>query len=162
MASGKRKRKQWAAESMEEACNALKNERMSLREASRKYNVPVETLRRRTTGLVSLDCRPGPHTVLTSEEEARLAQYYVTMADMGFGVTREGVMAIAYAIADKIGRDHPLRKAMLAEGGTKVSWLGKPLSHCAHPSHCPMPELSVQTRKQSMIFSRSLEQSTGD
>ena len=116
MASGKRKRKQWAAESMEEACNAVKNERMSLREASRKYNVPVETLRRRTTGLVSLDCRPGPHTVLTSEEEARLAQYCVTMADMGFGVTPEGVMAIAYAIADKTGRDHPFTEGHAGRG----------------------------------------------
>ena len=101
MASGKRKRKQWVAESMEEACNAVKNERMSLQEASRKYNVRVETWR--TTGLVSLDCRLGPHTVLTSEEEARLAQYCVTMADMGFGVTEEGVMAISYAIAEKTG-----------------------------------------------------------
>ena len=61
-------------------------------------------------------------------------------------------MAKAYAIANKTGQDHPLRKAMLAEGGMKVLWLGKPLSHCAHPSHCPMLELSVQTRKQSTIF----------
>ena len=64
------KRKQWAAGSMEEA---VKNGRMGLREASRKYNVPVETLRRRTAGLVSIDCRPGPPTVLTSQEEVRLA-----------------------------------------------------------------------------------------
>ena len=116
MASGKRKRKQWTAESMEEACNAVKNERMSPREASRKYNVPVETLRRRTTGLVSLDCRPGPHTVLTSEEEARLAEYCVTMVDMGFGVTREDVIAIAYAIADKTGRDHPFKEGHAGRG----------------------------------------------
>ena len=29
-------------------------------------------------------------------------------------------MVMAYATADKTGRDHLLRKAMLAEGGTKV------------------------------------------
>ena len=40
-----------------------------------------------------------------------------------------------------------LRTAMLAEGGTKVSWLGKPLSHCMQPSHCSVPEMSVQTKK---------------
>ena len=56
------------------------------------HNVPVETLRRRATGLVSLNCRPGPPPVLTTEEEARLAQYCVAMADMGFGLTREGVI----------------------------------------------------------------------
>ena len=39
----KTKRKQWAADSMEEACIAVKNEQMDLCEAVRKYNVPVET-----------------------------------------------------------------------------------------------------------------------
>ena len=97
------KRKQWAADSMTQTCNAVKNEQMGLREAAHKYNIPVETLKRRTTGTVnlnytpgpqttgtvSLNCkpgpqttgtvspyyRPGPRTVLTTEEEAKLAQY---------------------------------------------------------------------------------------
>ena len=48
---------------------AVKNveDGLGLREAARQYNVPVETLRRRVTGAVSTDCRPGPPTVLTSE-----------------------------------------------------------------------------------------------
>ena len=87
------KRKQWGAESMMQACNAVKNEQMGLREAARKYNVPVETLRRRTTGIVSLDCRPGPPTVLSTEEEAR-----------------------AYAIVDKTGRDHPFKGGNAGRG----------------------------------------------
>ena len=52
---------------------------------------------------VSVDCKPGPPTVLTSEEEARLADYCVVMADMGFGLTREGIMAMAFAIVEKTG-----------------------------------------------------------
>lgn len=116
MASMKVKRKQWAAESMEEACHAVKNGQMGLREAARNYNVPIETLRRRTTGLVNLDCRPGPSTILTSEEEARLAHYCVAMADMGFGLTRESVMAMAYAIAEKTGRDHPFKEGHAGRG----------------------------------------------
>ena len=43
---------------------------------------------------MSLGCRPGPSTVLTSEEEARLGQYCVAMADMEFGLTQR-VMAMA-------------------------------------------------------------------
>ena len=116
MTSVKAKRKQWDAGSMEEASKAVKSEQMSLREAARKYNVPVETLRRRTAGLVSLDCRPGPPTILTSEEETRLAQYCIAMADMGFGLTREGVMAMAYAIVDKTGRDHPFKEGYAGRG----------------------------------------------
>ena len=84
------KRKQWVPESMQEACKVVKDENMSLHEAARKYSIPVETLRRHTAGLVSLDCCPGPPTVLTSEKETRLAEYCVAMADMGFGLTRDG------------------------------------------------------------------------
>ena len=65
---------------------------------------------------MSLDCRPGPPTVLTSEEEARLAEYCVAMADMGFGLMREGVMAMAFAIADKTGQDHPFNEGHAGRG----------------------------------------------
>lgn len=74
-------------------------------------------LRRHITGLVDLDCRPGSPTILTSEEEARLALNCVAMADMGFDLTRESVMAMAYAIAEKTGRDHPFK-----EGHAGMGW----------------------------------------
>ena len=67
--------------------------------------------------LMSLDCRPGPPTIPTSEEEAHLVEYCVAMADMGFGLTREGVMAMAFAIADRTGRDHPFK-----EGHAGMGW----------------------------------------
>lgn len=50
---------------------------MGQRESARAYNVPVETLRRWVAGIVTLDCRSGPSTLLTSEEEACLAEYCV-------------------------------------------------------------------------------------
>ena len=77
MASMKAKRKQWLPENMEGACKSIKSKSMGLREAARAYNVPVETLRRRVAGIVSVDCKPGPPTVLTSEEEAHLAAQLV-------------------------------------------------------------------------------------
>ena len=43
-----------------------------LREAARLYNVPVETLRRGVKGFVPVECRPGPPTILSQEEEDRL------------------------------------------------------------------------------------------
>ncbi len=54
---------------METAVSQVQNEGMLLREASRLYNVPLETLRRRINGSVAIDCRPGPKTVLTEDEE---------------------------------------------------------------------------------------------
>ena len=70
-------RKLWADERLpdESMVNAVKSvqEGKGLREASRLYNVPVETLRRRVTGAVDVVCRPGPPTVVTESEEQRLA-----------------------------------------------------------------------------------------
>ena len=53
------KRKLWADESMVNAVKSVQ-EGKGLREASRLYNVLVETLRRRVTGVVEIVCRPGP------------------------------------------------------------------------------------------------------
>ena len=121
---------------MEEACKSVKNESMSLREAARAYNVPVETLRRRVAGVVSMDCRSGPPTILTSEEEANLAEYCVVMADMGFGLTREGVMAMAYAIVEKTGRNHPDEDGMKASCPASLYLLFVPLRLCHMLVHC--------------------------
>ena len=108
MASMKPKRKQWLPENMEEACKSVKSDTMGLREAARAHNVPVETLRRRVAGIVTRDCRSGPPTLLTSKEEAQLAEYCVAMADIGFGLTCKGVMAMAYAIVEKNWTRPPL------------------------------------------------------
>ena len=106
MASGGSQRKLWTEESMAAAVATVK-EGKGLRETSRLYNVPLETLRRRVTGAVELGCRPGPPTVLNESEEEQLSQYLVQMADVGFGLTREDIMRLAFNIAEKSGRKHP-------------------------------------------------------
>ena len=100
-------RRKWSAQSMEQAVSSVKNEGKGLREASRLYDVPVETLRRRVNGLVEMDCRPGPATVLLKEEEDQIYRYLLEMCDMGFGVGRETVMRIAFVIAEKTHKRHP-------------------------------------------------------
>lgn len=55
--------KLWSAESMEAAVQSVLPGGRGLRESSRLYNVPVESLRRRVNGDVSIGCRPGPATV---------------------------------------------------------------------------------------------------
>ena len=90
---------------------------LGLRQAARQYNVPVETLRRRVTGAVSTDCRPGPPTVLTSEEETKLAQFLIEISDIGFGLTREDVMRTTFRIVSQAGRAHPFQN-----GAAGRSW----------------------------------------
>ena len=52
-------RKLLADKSMVSAVKSVQDGK-GFREASRLYNVPVETLRRRVTGAVEIVCRPGP------------------------------------------------------------------------------------------------------
>ena len=63
------KRKQWSDVSMAAAVNCVQKDGKGLRETACLYNLPVESLRRRVIGSVELNCRPGPPTVLTEEEE---------------------------------------------------------------------------------------------
>lgn len=105
----KQKRKAWTEESMEAAVNCIRNENKGLRETARLYNLPVETLRRHADGSVEPGCKPGPSTVLTEEEEEKLATYLIQMADMGFGLSRDTVMEMAFTIVEKTHRMHPFR-----------------------------------------------------
>ena len=91
------------------AVNSVLEEGYKIREAARLHNVPIETLRRRVTGSVKLDGKPGPATVLTNEEEDRVAQYLLKMSQMGFGLTKKAVMGIAFSIASKSGWKHPFQ-----------------------------------------------------
>ena len=62
---------------MLEAVKSIKDDGKGLREAARIYNVPVETRRRQVIGVTLLDAKSGRDTILTGEEERRLAQYIV-------------------------------------------------------------------------------------
>ena len=88
---------------MEAAKNGVQNENMTIRdsEASKLYNVPFKTLRRRVNGTVGSGCKPGPATVLTEAEEKHLESYLIQMADMGFVLSHETVMCLAFKIATK-------------------------------------------------------------
>jgi hypothetical protein len=123
----KAKRKQWSQESMEEACKFVKND------TTRACNVPIETLRRRVIGAVDMDCRSGPPRVLTREEEAHIAEYCVSMADMGFGLTREGIMAMAYSIVEKTGRTHPFQSGHAGRGWYEGFMSRQPLLTLFYP-----------------------------
>jgi hypothetical protein len=46
---------------------------------------------------------------LIEEEETRLATYLIGMSDMGYGLTHEGVMGLAYSIVEKAKRPHPFQ-----------------------------------------------------
>ena len=82
-------RQQWSVVAMREAMKLVTLNEKSLRQASREYDVPLTTLKRRVDREVSLNAKPGPSTALTRKEEEKLCEYCLTMADMGYGLTVE-------------------------------------------------------------------------
>lgn len=76
---------------MATAIEQVQKQELSLTEGSRMYNVPLETLRRRVNETVAVGCQPGPKSVLTEEEETRIATYLIEMSDVGYGLTHEWV-----------------------------------------------------------------------
>ena len=108
---------QWSIETMSEAMKLVKLNEKSLRQAAREYDVPLTTLKRRVDGEVSLNAKPGPPTVLTREEEKKLCEYYLTMCDMGYGLTVEDIRRVAYVIASNSGRPHPFKN-----GKASLDW----------------------------------------
>ena len=115
------KHKQWSNVSMAAAVNCVQKEGKGLRETARLYNLSVEILRRWVIGSVELNCRLGPSTELTEEEEEKA--YAIQMSEMGCGISREGVMGMAYI---KRKRSHPFR-----EGSASRAWFKGFMRH--HP-----------------------------
>ena len=111
------RRKLWTEESMEAAVSSVFNDNKGLREAARLYNISVETLRRRVNGNIKPGSKPEPGTVLTEEEEDKLAACLVTMADMGYGIKQDMVMEMVFMIAERNDRKHPFR-----EGRAGCAW----------------------------------------
>ena len=60
--------------------------------------MPVKTLRRRVNGSVSLGYKP---TILTDEEEDRLCEYIIELADVGYGLAKEYVKQQAFSLVKK-------------------------------------------------------------
>ena len=47
--------------------------------------------------------------MVLTEEETKLADYLLRMSEMGYGLTSEGVMGLAYSIVEKSKRSHPFQ-----------------------------------------------------
>jgi len=97
----------WCVEGMKKAIEAVVTQEKSLRQAAREYGVPPTTLKRRIDTSLPAEAKPGPSTVLSKEEEDRLAKYIITMAEMGFGLSPKDIRSLAYEIAESSGRNHP-------------------------------------------------------
>jgi hypothetical protein len=72
---------------------------MSVYRAARVYQVPESTLRDRTRQNVSIDCHHGANTLFTEDEERKLVDHIVYMADIGYGYSLMDIQYMAWDYA---------------------------------------------------------------
>ena len=64
-----------------------------------------------------VDCKPGPPTIFTSEEDLLVKYIHVVnMADMGFGLLTDDIMALAFSIAEKTHKEHVFKIGVAGRG----------------------------------------------
>ena len=95
-------RKQWSAEGMVSAVEAVKRG-MSVLRAATLHGVPRTTLQDRVKGRVKHGDKPGPNTYLTPAEEEELASFLMEVARVGYGKTRREVKLLVEAVAREKG-----------------------------------------------------------
>ncbi|KAH3810213.1 hypothetical protein DPMN_138602 [Dreissena polymorpha] len=72
---------------------------MSVYRAARVYQVPESTLRDRTRQNVSIDCHYGANKLFTEDEERKLVDHIVYMADIGYGYSLMDIQYMAWDYA---------------------------------------------------------------
>ena len=99
---------------------------------------------------------PGPAPVLSSMED-RLAQYLVDMADMGFGLSRQEVMHLAFQIAEESGIKHPFQNFTAGRKWFEAFRSRHPNLTLRTPEALSYARASLSIRKPLKTFSLSWE-----
>lgn len=100
------------SEELTRAYNAVKDKAMSIRKASLTYGIPKTTLIDRLHGKIDLDVvKSGPSPMFTLDQETLLSRHIETMAEVGYGYSRQETINLASDFAISLGlrdKDHPL------------------------------------------------------
>ena len=81
--------------SMDKACEAVLTGKLTVGAAAEEYGVPKSTLYDKVTGKVPVKAKSGRRAYLTDEDEAKLVQFLVGCASVGYAKSRRDVLAIA-------------------------------------------------------------------
>ncbi|XP_076089920.1 uncharacterized protein LOC143061944 [Mytilus galloprovincialis] len=103
---GKRnKYRNYALEDIKNAVQMVESKAMSIRSASRQYNVPKTTIIDKLNGISSLQARSGPSPVLFDI----CFHWVIDMAKIGYGQTRQQLLYTVKTILDHDGRKTPFK-----------------------------------------------------
>jgi len=72
---------------------------------AKTFSIPITTLKDRVHGRVNIDTvKSGPSPLFSAKQEANLSQHLITMAEIGYGYSRQEAINLAadYAVHLKI------------------------------------------------------------
>ena len=100
----------WKPEAMKLAMEAVKSNKLGLRQAAKQYSVPGGTLCRRLKKDVSAIAPATRPPTFSAEDERILVQYLQEMESLGFGLGIKAVCKLAYEMAEEAGILHRFNK----------------------------------------------------
>lgn len=99
--------KQYQSADVIRALDDVKKNKISLRAASKKYNVPFSTLWSKMNGLYAIEARPGPSSVLSSQDEDALVEWILHLSKTGFGVNKNQLLDSVQKYVNDMGINVP-------------------------------------------------------
>lgn len=107
---GKRnKYRNYSLEDLDNAIQLIQSQAISIRAASKRFNVPKSTIIDKLNNKSSLRARSGPSPVLSESEENQLVEWLINMAKIGYGQTRQQLLLTVKKILDHDGRKTPFK-----------------------------------------------------
>ena len=89
---------------MTDAYKAVFEEKIPVERAAKRFGVPINTLKDRVRGRVSVDTvKSGPSPLFSLEQETLLCNHLSTMAEIGYGYSRQETLNVASDYAHHLG-----------------------------------------------------------
>ncbi|KAJ8321704.1 hypothetical protein KUTeg_000175 [Tegillarca granosa] len=95
--------KSYTDEAMSAAITDVKNNQLSIRESSKKYNVPKSSLSDRLTGKVQAGSKWGRRPLFSDQDEKEMIKCATDRAQWGIGFSKSNFIRFAGAMADSKG-----------------------------------------------------------
>ena len=98
------KYKKWTDVSIQQAVEAVKEKKLSVRRAAEEFGVPKSTVHDRVSGRIPFGCTSGPERYLTDQEESELVNFLSGCASVGYAKSRHQVLALVEQVMREKGK----------------------------------------------------------
>ncbi|CAG5073474.1 Protein of unknown function [Cotesia congregata] len=100
-------KKRYSSEDLNAPITIIREKKMSANKASQRFNIPKGTLIHKLHDNVPSDCKMGPSTVLSPQEELCIKNWIIDKAKLGFPMHPEDVKDAVQKILTDVKRPNP-------------------------------------------------------